>query len=128
MSRLLAMLAGADTARGHDSPLSKTETALFFLSLLGLMALAFWMRLEVPLALAVLGTLGGLLVMQSAVAWLSLSVLGFIGVFWHLEPGLTPPEVAHTVIMYGGLAWWFFHRVVIARAPLRSFGLDHWQE
>lgn len=119
MNRLLAMIAGADTARGHDTPVSKTEAALFFFSLLGLMALAFWMQLELPVALALLAVLGGLLVMQSAVTWLALSVFGFVGVFWRLEPGLTPPEIAHTVVYYGGLLWWFFHRLVIARTPLR---------
>lgn len=119
MSRLLAMFAGADTARGHDTPLSKKETAVFLSVLTAVMVLAFYLRLEFILFLAVTGGLGALLVMQSAVAWIALSILGFIGVFWTLEAGLTPPEVLHTVLYYGGLIWWFFHRVVIARKPLR---------
>ena len=119
MNRLLATLAGADSARGHDTPLSKKETALFFLSLAALMAAGFYLQLELPLALVVLGVTAGLLVMQSPVAWLALSVAGFVGVFWNIQEGLTPPEVAHTVVCYGGLIWWFFHRLVIARKPLR---------
>lgn len=120
MSRLLAMIAGADTARGHDTPISKKEVAVFLSSLLGLMAAAFYLELEYPLFLAVLGSLAGLLVLQSAVAWIAVSILAFTGVFWTLQEGLTPPEILHTVIYYGGLIWWFFHRIVIARKPV------HW--
>ncbi len=119
MSRLLAIVAGAGLAQGHDAPLSKKESAVFLLTVAAVMALAFWLRLEFILLVAIIAVLGALLVLQSAVAWIAISILGFIGVFWNLEAGLTPPEVLHTVVYYGGLIWWFFHRIVIARAPLR---------
>jgi hypothetical protein len=119
MKRLLALAAGAATAQGHDAPLSKKETAVFLFSVAAVMALAFYLRLEFLLMIVVVGGIGGVLVMQSAVAWIAISILGFIGVFWNLEAGLTLPEVLHTVVFYGGLIWWFFHRIVIARAPLR---------
>jgi hypothetical protein len=51
--------------------------------------------------------------------WITISILGFAGVFWNIEAGLTPPEIAHSVVCYGGLLWWYFHRVVIAGKPIR---------
>ncbi|MFZ1731268.1 MAG: hypothetical protein WBQ23_10825 [Bacteroidota bacterium] len=120
MNRLITMLAGADEARGHDTPLSKKETAVFLFGAAAVLALAFFLHLEFILFLVVIGVLGALLVFQSPVAWIAVSILGFIPVFWNIEAGLTPPEIAHTFLYYGGLLWWFFHRVVIARKPL------HW--
>ncbi|MBE0643858.1 MAG: hypothetical protein IH600_07235, partial [Bacteroidetes bacterium] len=119
MSRLLAMIAGADTAQGHDTPLSRRETAVFLFSVTAFMALAFYLHLEYLLFLVIVGALGALLVFQSPVAWIAASILGFIPVFWNIEAGLTPPEIGHTFLFYGGLIWWFFHRIVIARKPLR---------
>lgn len=119
MNRLLAMIAGADTAQGHDTPLSGRETAGFLLSVVAVMALAFYLHLEFLLFLVIVAGLGALLVFQSPVAWIAASILGFIPVFWNIEAGLTPPEIAHTFLYYGGLIWWFFHRLVIARKPLR---------
>lgn len=119
MSRLLAMIAGADTAQGHDTPLSRKETALFLLAVAVILPVTFYMRLEYLLFLAVIGGVGALLVFQSPTLWIAASILGFIPVFWNIKAGLTPPEVAHTVLFYGGLLWWFFHRIVIARKPIR---------
>ncbi|MBR9978200.1 MAG: hypothetical protein KFH87_08945 [Bacteroidetes bacterium] len=120
MRQLLAILAGADTAREYDTPLSWKETAIFLSVVLGVMLLAFYLHLEYPLLLAVTAVLGALLVMQNPVVWISLSILLLVPVFWQLEKGLTPQEVVHAVLYYGGLLWWLFHRVVIARKPL------HW--
>lgn len=118
MRHLLAILAGADTAREYDTPLSWKETTIFLSVVFGVMLLAFYLHLEYPLLLAVTGVLGALLVMQNPVVWISLSILLLVPVFWELEEGLTPQEVVHAMLYYGGLLWWLFHRVVIARKPL----------
>ncbi len=120
MNRLIAMIAGAQVAQGPDTAHSVKESAVFLFSTAAIMVLAFVLHLELILLFAVIGLLGALLVFQSPVAWISASVLGFVPVFWNIEAGLTPPEIAHTFLFYGGLIWWFFHRVVIARKPM------HW--
>ena len=109
MSRFHYMLANA------DAPVSTKETLAFMAVSAGLTALAFTMHVEYPLFLLVCALLGAFIVMQNAMVWIILSILLFIPVFWNIEAGLTPPEVLHTFVYYGGLLWWFFHRAVISK-------------
>jgi hypothetical protein len=101
-----------------DPPLSRNGALAFAAVALGVMALAFTLRLEYPLFLAVCGLFGAFLVWQHPMVWIVASILLFFPVFWNIEAGLTPGEVVHTIVYYGGLLWWFFHRVVIKKEKI----------
>ncbi len=119
MSRFLLQILRADTAYETDTPLSAKEAVGFLLGVLLLMAAAFTMHLELYFMLAVLGAVAGVLIIQSPMTWMTLSIIGFAGVFWEPMEGITPIEAAHSILFFGGIIWWSFHRVIIAREPLR---------
>ncbi|MCZ7557215.1 MAG: hypothetical protein M5R41_12520 [Bacteroidia bacterium] len=102
-----------------DVPVSRRGTLVFVVATLGVMALAFMLRLEYPLFLAVCGLFGAFLVWQHPVVWITVSILLFLPVFWNIQEGLTPGEILHTMVYYGGLLWWFFHRLIVARERIR---------
>ena len=119
MSRVLQHILSADTAFETDTPLSPKEAVGFLLVSGGILAVAFLMKLELFAMIAVFGVLGIMIVLRSPMTWLVLSLAGFLPVMWELTEEFTVLEGAHAALMYGGLLWWFFHRLVITREPLR---------
>lgn len=112
-------ISAEEFPRGGDAPLGRREVLLFFGAAGIVLLAAFLLRIEEMAFFAVLGLLAVFVVMQNAMTWILVSIGSFFMVFWSIEEGLTPPEIAHTVLYFGGLLWWFFHRLVIAKQPLR---------
>ncbi|MCB2203207.1 hypothetical protein KQI65_00550 [bacterium] len=117
MTRFLQYMH-ADTAFETDTPVSWKEAVGFLLGVVAFMVVAFLMHLEFFAAIAVVGVIGGVLVLQSPMTWMTLSILGFLGVFWAPEAGMTPIELLHSMLIFGGMLWWTFHRLVIAKKPI----------
>lgn len=119
MSRVLQHILSADTAFETDTPLSPKEAVGFLLVSGAVLAVAFLMKMELLAMIAVFGVLGVMIVLRSPITWIMLSLAGFLPVMWELTEEFTVLEGAHAALMYGGLLWWLFHRLVITREPLR---------
>lgn len=102
-----------------DRPLSFREAASF-LTVTGLvLTAAFLLQQQLLLFLLIIAVVGGLLAFQSPILWISAVILGYAPIFWQWGGEFTVVEAVHAVLFYGGLIWWLFHRIVIARKRLR---------
>ena len=119
MTRLLNSIALAAPDPGTDTPLSWKEAVGFLLVTALLMTAGFVMKLEFYLMLLALGGLAALVILRSPMTWIVLSIAGHGPVFWTMTDSFTAIEAAHAALFYGGLLWWLFHRIVIARQPIQ---------
>jgi len=123
MKRFLQSIHTVDTALELNHPLSTREAAGFLTAAGLVLAAAFLLQQQLLLFMLIVAVVGGLLAFQSPILWISAVVLGYAPILWQWGKEFTVVEAAHAVLFYGGLIWWLFHRIVIARKQIRwSFG------
>jgi len=107
-------------AHSADAPVPWWLGGGFLAVVLGFIALSFSMGLEMYAAFAIIGAVFFVLILRSEVVWVLAVILGYLPIFWHGTDELSLLEILHATLFYGGLLWWFFHRIVIMRKPI------HW--
>ncbi len=103
---------------GTDSPVPWWLAGGFLALVLVYISVAFSMGLELYAVLALMGGVLFIAVLQSEVVWVLVVILGYLPIFWQGTKELSIMEILHAILFYGGLLWWFFHRIVILRKSI----------
>jgi hypothetical protein len=113
----------SDILDKYDKPVGiKAAVFFIFIASFGVIA-GIYSGTGVFLAAAVIGFAGVVLLVRYPLLWFSAIILGYIPVLWQWSTEFTPTEFVHAIVLYGGLLWWFFERIILKRKNLFwSFG------
>ena len=93
-----------------DAPINWKTTFLFTAGISFLIWFGMYSGLGLYILIGILGILGMVMILRNPFLWICAVFVGYIPIFWKATSSFTVTEVAHAVIFYGGLLWWFFRR------------------